>query len=236
MINFVEHKNLKVMKKTVLILACLIGTLSFAQESIDKKIGEFTELKVYDLIEVNLINGEENKVVISGKNTEDVVVVNKNGKLKIRMNLEETFDGDETTVDVYYTSVDVIDSNEGAIISSHTKIKQFEIDLRAQEGGKINVDLEVNYANIKSVSGGRIEAIGSAKSQTVSINTGGAYMAEDLVTESTNIVIKAAGEAHIHATSLADVKVRAGGSVYVYGNTDTIKEDKVFGGKIKRMN
>ena len=224
------------MKKAVLILACIMGTITFAQESIEKKIGEFSEIKVYDLIEVNLISGETDKVIISGKNIEDVVVVNKNGKLKIRMSLEETYDGDETTVDVYYTNIDVIDANEGAVISSSNTIKQFEIDLRAQEGGKIKVDLEVNYTNVKSVSGGRIEALGTSKSQSVSITTGGAYMAEGLVTESTNIVIKAAGEAHINATSLADVKVRAGGSVYVYGNTDTIKEDKLFGGKIKRMN
>jgi hypothetical protein len=224
------------MKKLVLILTCIMGTTMIAQESIEKKIGEFNEIKVYDLIEVNLINAEIDKVVISGKNTDDVVVVNKNGKLKIRMNLEETFDGDETTVDVYYTNIDVIDANEGAIISSKSKIKQFEIDLKAQEGGKISVDLEVNYTNVKSVSGGQIKAMGTSKSQAVSISTGGAYMAKDLVTESTNIVIKAAGEAHINATDVADVKVRAGGSVYVYGGTNTIKEDKVFGGKIKRMN
>jgi len=221
------------MKKVLLIFA-LIGT-TILNAQIEKSIGEFTELKVYDLIEVDIIHSDVNKVVISGKNTEDVVVVNKNGKLKIRMTLEKSFDGDQTTVVVYFKKIDIIDANEGATISSKDLIKQFEIDLRAQEGGKVNVGVDVSYVNIKAVSGGRIEATGKAKTQSVSINTGGVYLAEDLVTKSTKVIIKAAGEAHVNATEVVDAKVRAGGSVFVYGNPNTIKENKVLGGKIERV-
>jgi len=223
------------MKKIILIFAIISTTVLNAQQPIEKSIGEFTELKVYDLIEVDLIHSDVNKVIISGKNTEDVVVVNNNGKLKIRMTLEKSFDGDQTTVEVHYTVVDIIDANEGATISSKEIIKQFEIDLRTQEGGKINLDVDVSYANIKAVSGGRIEATGKAKTQSVSINSGGVYLAKGLVTESTKVTIKAAGEAHINATEVADVKVRAGGNVFVYGNPTTLIENKVLGGNIKRM-
>ena len=46
---------------------------------------------MYDLIEVNLIQSNDNKVVIKGDDTQDVVIVNKDGKLKIRMEADKVF-------------------------------------------------------------------------------------------------------------------------------------------------
>jgi len=209
--------------------------VTIAQNDIKKTIGEFTELKVFDLIEVKLVKSKENRIVISGKNTEDVVIINKNGKLKIRMNLEERFDGKNTSVTLFYTNVDILDVNEGAIISSEDTIKQYEIDLKAQEGGKIIIDLKVKVANVKAVSGGIIETHGTATSQSVSLNTGGIYKGKDLKTENTKINIRAAGNADVKASEIVDVKIRAGGDVFVYGNPKTIKENRVFGGRVKRM-
>jgi Putative auto-transporter adhesin, head GIN domain len=223
------------MKHILTVLTILIASVAIAQNTIEKTIGEFTQLKAYDLIEVNLVKSKENKVVISGKNINAVVIVNKNGKLKIRMNLEESFDGKNTSVTLYYTNVDILDANEGAIISSEEKIKQYEIDLRAQEGGIIRIDLKVKIANIRAVTGGIIETHGTANSQDVSLNTGGIYKGKDLQTESTTVIIKAAGDAHVNASDIVDVKIRAGGDVFVYGNPKTIKENRVFGGRVKRM-
>lgn len=223
------------MKQFFTAFTMLTALIFHAQEPVVKTIGEFTELKVYDLIEVRLIKSNENKVVVSGKNTKDLVVINKNGKLKIRMNLEEIYDGKNTTVELYYTSVDIIDSNEGAKIYSEDIIKQFEIDLKAQEGGKIKVNLDVNIANIKSASGGIIETDGTAKSQNVSLSTGGIYEGRNLQSVNTEVTIKAAGDAHVKASELVDVKVRAGGDVFVYGDPKTIKESLVLGGRVKRM-
>ena len=173
------------MKNILVTIAFLITTITFSQSEITKEIGEFSELKVYDLIEVELIKSNKNEAVISGRNKSDVVIVNKNGKLKIRMKLEESFDGDNTNVKLYYTNIDIIDANEGAKIRSNDKIKQYEIELRAQEGGEINLELKVTTADIKSVTGGVIQTSGKAQSQDISISTGGVYKGNDLKTEST---------------------------------------------------
>ena len=223
------------MKHIFTALKILIASTAIAQNQIEKTIGEFTQLKVYDLIEVKLVISDENKIIITGKNTEDVVVVNKNGKLKIRMILEERFDGKNTSVTLFYTTVDILDVNEGATISSKDTIKQYEIDLKAQEGGKINVYLEVKIANIKAVSGGTIKAHGSATKQKVSLNTGGVYKGKNLQTETTTVIIKAAGNDEVNASELVDIKIRAGGDVFVYGDPKTIIENRIFGGRVKRM-
>lgn len=223
------------MKTLVKILVLFITTTIIAQNTIEKTVGEFTELKVYDLINVELIKSNENKVVISGENKEDVLINNKNGTLKIKMKLEEAFDGSKTKVKLYYTTVDIIDVNEGAKVTSEDTIKQFEIDLKAQEGGIIKAPVDVNYTNIKAVTGGVIETSGTSKTQNISILTGGVYKGELLDTEKTEVNIKAAGEAYVKASKLVDIKIRAGGDVFVYGNPETVNESKVLGGRVKRI-
>ncbi|MBU2938014.1 DUF2807 domain-containing protein [Lacinutrix sp. C3R15] len=221
------------MKKLLCLLFISLAITSFAQESIELPIGEFSEIKVYDRIEIELIKADENKVVISGKNTKDVVIVHKNDILKIRMTLTEAFNGDDTTVQVYYTSLDVIDANEGTFIGSNDILEQFDLKVKAQEGGSITLQVkDLHYLDVKAVSGANIKISGTTINQTIDINTGGTYKAKDLIAENTTVTIKAAGTAYVNTSKKVVAKVRAGGSVYVYGNPEMVDENTILGGKI----
>ncbi|WP_179337484.1 head GIN domain-containing protein [Winogradskyella ludwigii] len=223
------------MKYFIIILAIAFSLNSNAQESIEKSIGEFSTVKVFDLIHLKMIESQENKIVISGKNRKDVEVVNNNGKLKIRMTLRESYDGNDTVVQLYYTTVDAIDANEGAKVTIETPIKQYEIDLRTQEGAEITASLETTYANFRAVTGGIINVTGTSKNQDISIYTGGIFNGEDFVTKQTEVSINAAGEAYIHAKDFVSVRIKAGGNVYIYGKPKEVDESTILGGKIKRM-
>ena len=212
-----------------------IVSIVYAQKPIEKTVGEFSTLKVYDLIQVELIKSNENKIVISGNNKNDVVVNNKNGTLKIKMHIEEAFDGSDTKVKLYYTNLDIIDGNEGAKIFSNAVIEQFEVDLNAQEGAELKLKVNVKYLNVRAVTGGNVYTYGTAEHQDISIYTGGDYHGEDLITQYTNVSIRAAGEAYVKATKKVDAKVRAGGDIFIYGNPAEVNESKVLGGRIKRM-
>ncbi len=223
------------MKKVTLIIALVIGFVINAQETLEKTIGEFTTVKVYDLINLKMIKSNENKVVITGKNRNDIELLNNNGKLKIRMNIEESYDGNDTEVVLYYTSVDVIDANEGAKVVVTDLLEQFEIDLKTQEGAEITAQLKTTYGNFRAVTGGVINVTGSSKNQDISIYTAGVFNGEDFVTEHTEVSINAAGEAYVHATLKVDVRIKAGGDVYIYGKPKQVDESRVLGGRIKRM-
>ncbi|WP_282042158.1 head GIN domain-containing protein [Winogradskyella flava] len=223
------------MKKSIFIFVLLVGFITNAQDKIEKTIGEFSTVKVYDLINLKMKQSDENKVVISGKNRNDVEIINKSGKLKIRMSLEESYDGNDTVVILYYTSVDVIDANEGAVVTLNEPIEQFEVDIKAQEGAEVTVELKTTYANFRTVSGGIVNVTGSSKNQDISINTGGIFNGEYFITEQTEVNVSAAGEAYIHATEYADITIKAGGDVFIYGNPKQVDESRVLGGRIKRM-
>jgi hypothetical protein len=222
------------MKTIIFAFLCITGLLQ-SQGKIEKSLGDFHELKVYDLIEVTLVKSSENKISISGKNANAVVIVNKNGVLKIRMNLEESFDGNKTHAILHYKNIDIVDANEGAYIYSDNTIKSFDLELKAQEGGLIKLPVETSFLDVKSTTGGNIEAKGFAKKQKVSLSTGGIYQGEHVKTEQTEVTVVAAGEAYVNASKLVDVKIRVGGDVYIYGNPETVNENKAIGGRIKRM-
>ena len=220
------------MKNFTVILVVLITFSTFAQRTVTKDVGDFSELKIYDLIEVNLIQSSENKVIIKGENSGSVKILNENGKLKIRMELDERFNGEDTFVEVYFTNISIIDANEGSIIVANNLIEQNIIELRSQEGAKIKVGLKVNTVTIKAISGGIVEASGTAKNQDITINSGGIVEGRDLKTEDSIIRITAAGEAEIYVTNNVDAKVTAGGDIVIYGNPKNIKQKKLAGGDI----
>lgn len=224
------------MKSFVSSLILLISITLSAQNPLDKKVGDFNEVKVYDLIEVNLIKSSENKVVITGDNLDDVEIINKDGKLKIRMKLNKIFNGSKTFVAVHYTNLKTIDGNEGAFISSNELIEQDYIELKAQEGARLKIGLDVNRVDVKAVSGGIVETRGKANTQDINLNTGGIYEGKTFETKTTNVTIKAAGEADVNASDTVNAKVRAGGDISIYGNPQTVNEDTALGGRIKRMN
>ena len=230
--SFSKIKYKTIMRRTLFFLSLFFTVSIIAQNPLEKQVGDFSEVKVYDLIEVNLIKSKENKVVISGEDVQDVQVINKNGKLKIRMNLDKIFHGEKTFVEVHYTSIDIIDSNEGAFISSNELIVQDRILLKAQEGARIKVGLDVDNVEIRAVTGGIIETRGRANSQNITLTTGGIYEGKDFETKNTLVNIKAAGEAEVNASGLVDATVRAGGDVYIYGDPETVKENTLFGGRI----
>ncbi|MGV8813298.1 MAG: head GIN domain-containing protein [Gelidibacter sp.] len=223
------------MKGLLMIMTLFLSVNAIAQGDIEKNLGDFDEIKVYDLINVELVKSNENRAIISGDNKSDVELINKNGSLRIKMRLGQNFVGNKTVVTLYYKNIDVIDANEGSYVSSEDIFKQYNIELRVQEGAIIKVSLDVTDSKIKAVTGGEIEVVGKAVRQDISMNTGGIFQGKNLESESTYISISAAGEGHINASRLADVKIRAGGDVYIYGHPQKVNENKMLGGRVKLM-
>ncbi len=221
------------MMKKILFLLVVMGSITAsAQRMIDKEVGDFNEIKVFDLIEVNLIKSDENRIIIKGENVYDIKFVNTDGTLKLRMQLEKKFTGEDTFIEVFYKHLDVIDGNEGAKIVCNELIEQDHLEIRSQEGAQIKAGLNVVDLEVRAVTGGIVEASGLAKNQWIVLNTGGIFEGKELQTSYTDVKITAAGEAEVFASEKVDIKVRAGGDVYVYGNPRDVNKKTLAGGRV----
>jgi hypothetical protein len=221
------------MKKLIIGAAILFVQMSFGQ--VTKELGDFDTVKVYDKLSVKLVPSSENKVVIKGTREAELEAVNKNGILKLRMPFPKLLSGNDLQVTLYYKHIELIDANEGAVVTSTEAIKATSFKVSAQEGAKINVDLNVDKLKVSSVSGGEITATGKADNLDASLGAGGYFLGSKLTTSQTKVSVSAGGKADVNASTLVDAKVSAGGSIYIYGKPKQINQKTVFGGKIEEV-
>jgi len=223
------------MKKLALCIV-LISSISFAQETISKNLGDFKTLKVFNGLTVELQKSNSQNIQITGSQSEDVSVKNSNGILKIRLKFPDSFTAEDVRIVLNYkNNIDVLDVNEGAQIYSEKKIKQQHLEVKAQEGALVSLAIDTKYLVVKSVSGGIIELTGVTQNQNVEATTGGIYEAYELDSEQAVITAASGAKVKINATELLDAKVRFGGSIYYKGTPEVLKTKKVIGGTIKSL-
>lgn len=218
------------MKKLIYSLL-LISTLSFSQT--EKEVGDFNKVTTFDQIDVRLIPGDVNKVVLTGKGSDEVEIVNKNGELKIRMPFSKLLDGDNISATVYFKKIDAVEANEGSRISSEKEITNTSFDIKAKEGAEIHLNLQVEKLIVRVANGSKIELEGIATNQDALVNSGGEYKGDKLHTNLTDITVNAGGNASVFATELVTAKVRAGGTITIYGKPKQINKKIVAGGSIE---
>lgn len=219
------------MRKIFIVAIAIVSQVSFAQ--LTKTLGDFSSLKVYDKLTVKLIASTENKVVISGNREKEVEVVTNNGELKLRMPFPQLLSGDDIAIKLYYKNIDDITANEGSSVSGDAIFKQTIFNLNAKEGAQIKLKVDAQKVNVKAVTGGIIELSGAAINQDVVIMSGGVLKAKNLNTSQTTVNVSAGGNAEINASTLVDAKVKAGGSIFIYGKPKQINQQTILGGKIE---
>lgn len=221
------------MKRVFLMSIAWLGMQTAFAQTVTKNVGDFTSVKVFDKINVQLVASSKSQVQISGEKANDVQVINKDGDLKIRMQTTKTLQGSVVNVTVYYNKgLQEIDANEGATVTNSGKIKSNSLALNVQEGASINVSLDVQKLSVNSVTGGVVQTSGKATTQGVVINTGGKYNGKDLTTSQTTVAINAGGSAEVYASKVVDAKTRAGGTIDIYGSPATVNKKTNLGGQI----
>ena len=221
--------------KKVLIIA-FVFAIQFANAQVNRNLGDFDQVKVFDKITVKLIAANENKMVITGSRADEVEAVNKNGDLKIRMPFPKLLSGDDIIVKLYFKNLESISVSEGSFVSSEADFKQTTLDLNAKSGGEIKLVLDLDKVNVKAFAGGIVSISGKATNQNVTITSGGILNAKNLHTSQTSISVSAGGQSEIHASTLVDAKVKAGGSIFIYGKPKQINKEVFIGGTILEKN
>lgn len=227
------------MKNYFSILLFCISLSFFSQSTISKNLGDFTEVKVYNGIELELIESTESKLVITGNKSEKVTIKNIDNTLKIALpfsiNPENNSASGEVLVKLFYNNpIAVIDANEGATITGK-KIIQDILEVNAQERAFINLVTETKYLKVRASSGGIIKLTGTTKTQEVSVDLYGIYNGYGLkVFTNTDVKSGTGAKAEIFAGETLKAKVSFGGSIFYKGNPKVLKDKKVIGGIIQK--
>jgi hypothetical protein len=221
------------MKKLIIILFFISGVLH-GQEKITKNLGDFNVLKTYRGLNVKLVKADAPVIVIEGRKSNDVVVKNVNGILKLSMSLEQTFSAGDVDVTIYYKDkLDIIDANEGSTITSAETITQDRLEIRSQEGAEIVLSVKTSNLEVKAISAGIISLKGYSINQNVNANTGGIYKGESLETDTTIVVASTGAEATVNADKLVDANAKLGATISVTGNPKEVKKKESLSGYVR---
>lgn len=218
------------MKKIVFSLL-VFSSIAFGQ--VEKNLDDFDKVTSFDKIDVMLIQSTENKIIINGKQANEVELVNKNGELKIRMPFTKILSGDNISVTLYFKKINAVEANEGSRIACDDLIKSTSFEVNAKEGSEIKLQLETQKLSGRIANGSKIKLSGNASNQDILVNSGGIYEAENLKTNQTTITCNAGGTADIFASVFVDAKVRAGGEIIIFGKPKEINQKVIAGGTIE---
>ena len=220
--------------KHILFLATIFSISSFSQQNITMDVGDFNSLTIYDGIKVELKKSETNSVEITGNNSASTIVKNKNGSLKIRLNLEKKFSG-ETNVVLNYREISRITSHEGAYIFSKDTITQHELNIKAHTGSKQDYIINTIFLNTTSATGSSIVLNGSSKYHDVTAMSGSKVFAVSLLNEETTGTSSTGAVIDLSAVKEIEATVKAGGVINIHTKTEKIIKKVVFGGSVNLL-
>jgi len=225
------------MKNYIITLFLITSTSSFSQKTITKTIEDFYILKVYNGIRLELLQSNESKIEISGDKTDKIKIKNTEGVLKISLRFPELLAGDKVNVKLFYNKdIQTIDGNEGSKIIGKG-INQTHLEVKAQEGASIKLEIKTKHLKVKSVTGGVVNLTGTSKNQDIEIDLYGVYHGYNLFTSNSSSVKAGTGsKAEVNAGETLLAKVSFGGSILYKGKPEVIKNKKMAGGIIKQMN
>jgi len=229
------------MKKLNFILLFFIGLTVTAQSTVNKNLGDYNILKVYNGIEVELIKSTDQKLEITGEKSEMVKIKNVNNTLKLSLPFSLTpadnaADG-KILVKLYYNrAINIIDANESATITSKD-FYQDKLELNAQERAFINLTTKTNYLIVRASSGGIVKLSGTAKNQEIDVDLYGIYHGFNLQVAGNSTVKSGTGaKAEVNAGETLNAKVSFGGTIFYKGNPEVVKDKKLIGGIIEKRN
>ncbi len=225
------------MKNSIITLLLITSISSFSQKIITKKIEDFYKIKVYNGIRLELLQSNESKLEISGDKADKIKIKNTEGILRVSLRFPELLAGDKVNVKLFYNKdIQTIDGNEGSKIIGKG-INQTHLEVKAQEGASIKLDIKTKHLKVKSVTGGVIDLTGTSKNQDIELDLYGVYHGYNLFTSNSSTVKAGTGsKAEVYAGETLFAKVSFGGSILYKGKPEVIKNKKMAGGIIKQMN
>jgi hypothetical protein len=210
----------------------LFLNLSVVAQDVEKDLGNFTEVKTFNAVEVEVIPSDKNRIIITGHSKNDVKFDIVEDRLEIRLSLDNLWSKNNTRITLYTKDLSTIDANEGSIVEVSGEIKGQELTFRTQEAAIIFARVNSRKINAKAVSGGKVTLEGKAEEQVVEINTGGLYYGKDLRTSRTEVSAGTAGKGEIYATDYVKATAKLGGTVEIFGRPGEVDKKTSLGGRI----
>lgn len=229
-------------KNLLLALICCLPVSLIAQRQA-VNLESFSAIDVFGPFDVELIRSDNNRVELEykGIDSEDVVAgVSRNTlKLKLRnrhyfhdWNSDSKWD-QYIRVKVYYTDIDEIKAQAGAIVSASDQLKSKNLAIDCGMGAEVSLDVLSKNLYLKSSMGAVARLSGRTEYLDVKSSMGGIIKGREL--QSKSAYIKASMGAEVFVSVSDEIEVSAGmGAVVDYLGRPSVRHTNTnFGAEVR---
>ena len=228
------------MKKIKYIIIFLVISSSLkAQNDTFSMLGEFNVISVYSGVEVDIIKGEENKIILNSKNALDNTTFGykiKNKVLKLRVGIDKNLSLGNISVTLFYKDeldeIKLFQASKAKLIDT---LIQTNIKIKVQEGSMFEGNLNTDKSTLEVFSGGTANISGVTSVSEIKTSTGGICLAENFKATQSNVKASIGSIAYVNSSLIMDVISTTGSIIRVYGNPKKLITKTTLGGKIKSI-
>lgn len=227
-------KILKTLGLSVLLL--MISVTLYAQDSEERNVGSFDEVKVAQAINCYLKQGSSEKVRVEVEGSidlDDVVTEVSGSKLSIHLD-RGNYRNVHVKVYVTYKSLEGITVSSAADVYSENVIKSSSLELSASSAGSMELDVDVDEMEISASSSGDVEVSGKANYLEADASSAGEIDAFDVEAKSVRAQASSAGSIKVTANEEIRADASSGGSVRYKGNPTKSNTDSSSGGSVRK--
>jgi len=232
-----EQNNLEgIMKRSFVVLFVLLACFSLnAQKTEERPVSSFDKLDVFGNIVVDLIKGNQEKVVVESQEIAlDRITTKMDGK-SLKISMAADLCSSEKTVRILITYVQLyeIRSKGGADIRSDVPITADRLVYEAVTGGNIYVDVNVKALEASVGQGSLISISGKASSEEINVNSGGIFSGYDMECDEVNVNATTKAKAKVYAGKTLNARATTGGWIGYQGHPAQKIVKTSLGGKIE---
>ena len=221
-------KNIRILVLAIIIACTQIGA---AQDVM--QLERFDQISATGIIEMTLVKGNEEKIELETDDFDrcDVKVRVEDGILRINVTKSLVKDAD-IKITVYYKQLRRIKVNAGVELFATDPIEIDKLELKANSGAQIELELKVNDLKARLAEGAQMHLSGTTESQTVTCSSGAIFYGHNLKSDYTYVNANTGARAEVVALMKMEATANTGGRVCYKGDPSDREIKDFLGGDV----
>lgn len=217
---------------TIFLFSTNISAQSYDDwDSKEYKVGDFTKVYIEGGYKIQLIQGDENKLVVKASDDDvfDYLQVKDWGdELRIDIELDE-FELDRIVLYITFKDLDKLHIEGGVKLTTKGYLDLDDFEMYVAGGAKIDLNLKADDVKIVGEGGVLFKLEGIAQSLNASLSGAGHIDADDFKVKDARCRIEGVGTASFHATETLYAKIEGVGKVSYKGHPQVTKNIEGLG-------
>lgn len=240
-----SFKHYMMSKKILFLVSCVLTLVACDYErgsgnviKQERVVGNFSSIKVNTGIEVVVTIGSTQTVVVEADdNIVEYIETNVDND-ELEITLKSGININRAVRKIYISTPELSGltaSSSASILVKGTVTSNEEIKLAASSSGSIQVEVQSPRVNAKASSSGLVKLSGKTKNFEAHCSSSGEVLAQNLMSEDTEVKASSSGTCMVHASVNLIAKASSSGTIRYKGNPQ-LKVEESSSGKVSAVN